>query len=55
MTFATRNRYREVIERIAKRTKTDELKVASKVIEFAAAAHRRDSFQIGVAHISVTT
>ena len=30
MTFGTRNRYREVVERIARRTKIDELKVATQ-------------------------
>lgn len=51
MTFVTRNRYREVIERIAKRTRTDELKVAGKVIEFAADAHGRDPSNQRRAHI----
>ena len=51
MTFTTRNRYREVIERIAKRTKTDELTVASKVIEFAAAGHLQDSSDERRSHI----
>jgi len=51
MNFATRNRYREVIERIAKRTKTDELKVAGKVIEFAAAAHQTDPSDLRHSHI----
>jgi len=51
MNFRTRNRYREVIERIAKQTKTDELKVASKVIEFADAAHRRDPSDQRHSHI----
>jgi len=41
MTFGTRNRYREVVERVARRTKIDELKVARKVVELAAAAKRR--------------
>ncbi len=51
MNFATRNRYREVIERIARRTKTEELKVASKVVEFASAAQRMDSGEARQSHI----
>ncbi|MGH9819051.1 MAG: hypothetical protein ACRD43_02680, partial [Pyrinomonadaceae bacterium] len=51
MNFATRNRYREVIERIAKRTKTDELKVAAKVVGFADAARRRDPLDLRHSHI----
>ncbi len=51
MNFATRNRYREVIERIARRTKTDELKVASKVIEFAVAAQQNDVADPRQSHI----
>ena len=35
MNFATRNRYRAVVERIARRTKTDELEVAGRVVELA--------------------
>ncbi|MCY7348202.1 MAG: hypothetical protein LH614_18575, partial [Pyrinomonadaceae bacterium] len=37
MDFATRDSYRHHIERIAKRTRTDEMKVARQAIEFAAA------------------
>ncbi|MDI1240289.1 MAG: glucoamylase family protein [bacterium] len=51
MDFATRNRYRGVIERIAKRTNTDELEVASKVIEFATAAQRDDAVDPRQSHI----
>jgi cyclic beta-1,2-glucan synthetase len=51
MTFGTRNRYREVVERIARRTKIDELKVARKVIEVSAAAHRRDRSDRRRSHI----
>jgi len=51
MNFATRNRYREAVERIAKRTKTDELKVASKVIEFAAGAQQQDPSDTRESHI----
>jgi cyclic beta-1,2-glucan synthetase len=35
MEFATRDRYRHVIERIAKRTRSDELKVARRAIQLA--------------------
>ncbi len=42
MVFATRNRYRSVIERLARRTKTDELEVAKRVIEFAGQARRKN-------------
>jgi cyclic beta-1,2-glucan synthetase len=35
MEFATRDRYRHVIERISKRTRTNELKVAQKSVELA--------------------
>ncbi len=51
MNFATRNRYREVIERIARRTKTDELKVASKVIEFATVAQQTDALDPRQYHV----
>ncbi|MBP9665338.1 MAG: hypothetical protein KBD94_12015, partial [Pyrinomonadaceae bacterium] len=51
MTFGTRNRYRGVVERIAKRTKTDELKVARKVIDLSVAARRRDPLDRRRAHI----
>ena len=51
MNFATRNRYREVVERIAKGTKTDELEVARSVIELATAARRTDPFDQRHSHI----
>lgn len=51
MDFATRNRYREVIERIARRTKTDELKVASKVVELASGAQQTDAADRRQSHI----
>ncbi len=35
MEFATRDRYRHVIERISKRTRSDELEIARSVVEFA--------------------
>ena len=51
MNFVTRNRYRMIIERIAKRTKTNELKVAKRVIEFAATANRTDSVDKRNSHV----
>ena len=42
LNFVTRDRYRKVIERIARRKKIDELDVANTVVEFAAAAHLQD-------------
>ena len=51
MTFGTRNRYREAVERLARRTKIDELKVARRVIELSAAAHRRDRSDRRLSHI----
>ena len=35
MDFKTRNRYRDVVEKVAKRTKADELEVAEKAVELA--------------------
>ncbi|MEP6704795.1 MAG: hypothetical protein ABJB34_08320, partial [Acidobacteriota bacterium] len=51
MNFTTRNRYRGAIERIAKNTNTDELTVASRVIEFAAAAHESNPQDERYSHI----
>lgn len=51
MNFATRNRYRGAIERIAKNTKTDELEVASRVIEFATAAYESNPHRKRYSHI----
>ncbi|MBK6588575.1 MAG: phosphorylase [Acidobacteria bacterium] len=51
MNFATRDRYRKVIERIAKRTKTDELTVADKVVELAAAALPTHAQDLRESHI----
>jgi hypothetical protein len=42
MDFATRDRYRHVIERIARRTHTHELEVARRTIELANQADERD-------------
>jgi cyclic beta-1,2-glucan synthetase len=51
MTFGTRNRYREVVERVARRTKIDELEVARKVIELSTAAHHLDPSDRRRSHI----
>lgn len=51
MDFLSRNRYRVAIERIAKRTKTDELKVAARVIEIAAAAREANPSDQRLSHI----
>jgi cyclic beta-1,2-glucan synthetase len=40
MNFATRNRYREIIERIARRAETDELEVAKHALELARRAQK---------------
>lgn len=40
MDFATRDRYRHVIERISRRTKSSELDVARQAVELASTAHR---------------
>ena len=40
MDFASRDRYRDVIERIAKRTKSDELKVGRSVVELSEKAYK---------------
>src|SRR5438876_575510 len=51
MNFLTRDRYREVIERIAKRTDTDELKVGSSVVELARQAAKGDGGDFRRSHI----
>src|SRR6185503_16795938 len=43
MEFATRDRYRHVIERISKRTRANELEVARAVVKFAEAAIKTDT------------
>jgi cyclic beta-1,2-glucan synthetase len=40
MTFATRDRYRHVVERIAKRTRSDEPTIARRAVDFASEASR---------------
>lgn len=51
MNFITRNRYREVIERIAKRSQSDELKVAQRVIEIAEKARQKNPLNPRHSHI----
>ncbi|HRH43694.1 MAG TPA: hypothetical protein PKY82_18835, partial [Pyrinomonadaceae bacterium] len=51
MNFLTRNRYRKVIERIAKRTQTDELEVAKRVVEIAEKARQKDPLDQRHSHI----
>jgi len=51
MNFATRNRSREAIERIAKRSKADELTIARRVIELAKNAQKADSLDKRHSHI----
>lgn len=51
MTFQTRDRYREVIERIARRTGTDELVVGKAVVDLANAAFSSDPSDHRRAHV----
>ena len=51
MEFASRDRYRHVIERIAKRTRTDELEIARRAIELAARARVAQSQDMRRAHV----
>ena len=51
MDFATRDRYRHVIERIARRTRANELDVARRVTELARQAHDHDPQDMERAHI----
>ncbi len=51
MTFATRDRYRHVVERIAKRTRRPEEAVARRAVECARAAGERDSANARRAHV----
>lgn len=50
MDFATRDRYRHVIERIARRTRTSELDVTRRVIECAQKSHERNPHDLARAH-----
>lgn len=51
MDFSTRNRYREIIERIARRTKTDELDVAESVIKLARHAEKKNPADKRYSHV----
>jgi cyclic beta-1,2-glucan synthetase len=51
MNFLTRNRYRGVVERIAKRTNHDELDVAKRVIEFARQAQQTNPSDPRYSHV----
>jgi cyclic beta-1,2-glucan synthetase len=51
MEFASRDRYRHVIERIAKRTRVDELEVARRAVHLAAEAQATQSEDTRRAHI----
>jgi cyclic beta-1,2-glucan synthetase len=53
MEFASRDRYRHVIERISKRTHTDELDVAQAAIEFAAHADGKSRAQRHVGYFLI--
>src|SRR5438105_2158851 len=51
MDFATRDRYRHVIERISKRTKTSELEIARVTLELAREAHEAGAPEESFAHV----
>jgi cyclic beta-1,2-glucan synthetase len=51
MTFATRDWYRHVVERIAKRTRRPEEAVARRAVELAGAAMERESARSRQAHV----
>jgi cyclic beta-1,2-glucan synthetase len=51
MEFASRDRYRHVIERISKRTLSDELKVARRAVELAARSQQTQSQDERRAHV----
>jgi cyclic beta-1,2-glucan synthetase len=51
MEFASRDRYRHVVERIAKRTRTDELKIARRAVELAAASQKISPEETRRAHV----
>ncbi|MDQ1728545.1 MAG: cyclic beta,2-glucan synthetase [Pyrinomonadaceae bacterium] len=52
MEFTTRDRYRHVIERISKRTRSDELEIAKAAIEFAAEAITTESANSADSYLS---
>jgi cyclic beta-1,2-glucan synthetase len=51
MTFATRDRYRHVIERISKRTRASEIEVARGAVRLASEAQKADPKDTGHAHV----
>ena len=51
MEFASRDRYRHVVERIAKRTRSDELKVARRAVELAQKSREADPSEERRAHV----
>src|SRR5207248_5032249 len=51
MNFATRDRYRNVIERVSKRTRAAELEVARAAVQLAAQAQQADSADTTRAHV----
>ena len=51
MEFASRDRYRHVVERIAKRTRSDELEVARRAVGLAAESRATQSLNTRRAHI----
>ncbi|MFN0121480.1 MAG: hypothetical protein ACKV2V_13385, partial [Blastocatellia bacterium] len=51
MDFATRDRYRHQIERLARRTGISELAVARRVVELAQASHQRDPHDLALSHV----
>ena len=51
MTFATRDRYRHVVERVAKRTSRPEEEVARRAVEYARAAVEREPADPRRAHV----
>ncbi len=51
MNFATRDRYRHVVERISKRTPATEIEVAREAVRLAAASHAKDTSDAGRSHI----
>lgn len=51
MDFATRDRYRHEIERIARRTRTSELDVARRVVELAQQSHEHNPLDLALSHV----
>jgi cyclic beta-1,2-glucan synthetase len=51
MEFASRDRYRHMIERLAKRTRSDELEVARRAVELAAQSHESHGEDTRRAHV----